>query len=135
MLIGIGIKTVLTYVLCAIPNVNIFGAAIATGLGFAVAVGYNLYKVYQFTEMTVDMQGLVISPIISASLMGLVVYLAYHGMTGRISMLLATAISVLLGIFVYGLVLLLSGGLRKDELQAIPKIGPLILKIVGRWMK
>jgi hypothetical protein len=91
--------------------------------------------VYQFTEMTVDMQGLVISPIISASLMGLVVYLAYHGMAGRISMILATAISVLLGIFVYGLVLLLSGGLRKDELQAIPKIGPLILKITGRWMK
>ena len=135
MLIGIGIKTVLTYVLCAIPSINIFGAAVATGLGFAVAVGYNLYKVFQYTEMSLDLQGLVFSPIISAALMGVVVYFVYHGMAGRISMLLATAISVLLGIVVYGVALLVSGGLRKDELQAIPKIGPLILKIAGRWIK
>lgn len=135
MLIGIGIKTVLTYVLCGLPQVNIFGAAIATSLGFVVAVAYNLYRVYEYTQMKIDMRGLVISPVISTTLMGVVVYVAYHGMASRISMLLATAMSVLLGVLVYGVVLLVSGGLRKDELQAIPKLGPLLLKLVGRWIQ
>ena len=136
MLVGVAVKSVLTFLLCGIPSINIYGAAIATGVGFAIAVVMNLLAVYRYTEMRPDWRGLVIAPVISSALMGLTVYFGYpllHRLTG--SILISTGCSVMLGVLFYAVVLLLSGGLNREELSSIPKLGPAVLKILNRFSK
>ncbi|NLN83872.1 MAG: polysaccharide biosynthesis protein [Firmicutes bacterium] len=129
MVVGIAVKGFFTFWLVGIAEINIFGAALATLAGFSLAVTINLFYVYRHTRMPADLRGLVIAPVISSALMGVAVYFAYKLLQAKFtSPLLPTAVAVLLGIIIYAIVLLLSGGLSKEELKSIPKIGPVLAK-------
>ncbi|HSW36359.1 MAG TPA: polysaccharide biosynthesis protein [Candidatus Limnocylindrales bacterium] len=135
------VKLVLTWFLTAIPALNVGGAALATVIGIGVAASLNLYHVTIFTEWRCRLRELVLLPGIAVAVMAIVVYIVYYVLLWAAAPLmpfsrlnaLATLMAIISGIFFYGAALLVSGGLGRDELTAVPIIGKHLLSLAMRF--
>ena len=143
MIYGGIVKTVFAWYLTAIPALNVGGAALASVIGLAVAAALNLYHVHRFTGWRGKIKELLILPGTASMAMALAVYLVYTAiagftesfLSGGLLNLVATVISITVGIIVYGVVLLYFGGFTGDELQMFPFIGRHLAKIAVRRRK
>ncbi len=134
------VKTALAWYLTAIPSLNVGGAALASVIGIGVAAALNLYYVYRLTGWSGRIRELVLLPGLAVIAMSVLVYISYNGIlrvagpllsAGRLNAL-ATLGAILVGIMVYSLVLLLSGGLSREELLMVPVIGQRLTKLAER---
>ncbi len=126
-------KVILTFTLTGIASINVRGAAWATVVGFGVAAVLNLIFVYRYTGMKVQWWGLITAPLLSVTGMVLAVIPGYRyifTLTGSNG--IATVGSIALGAAVYGLMLLLTGSLTREELVAIPGIGRPAVRALNR---
>jgi len=126
---GALIKMSLTWVLTSLPVLNIRGAALATVIGFGVAALLNLYKVLVLTGMPMRAQDTIIKPLLASSVMGLAVIVLYEWAGSLFAgtaytNAIATLAAITCGALVYGLMLLLIGGIKREDLETIPRIGP-----------
>jgi stage V sporulation protein B len=135
------VKTVFAWYLTAIPALNVGGAALASVIGLTVAAILNLNHVRRYSGWRVDWRELVFLPLIATALMSVVVYCSYGGIiylgrdllsAGRLNAL-AVLIAIVLGIAVFGISLLLLGGIKREELQMVPYIGQPLEKILSRF--
>jgi stage V sporulation protein B len=135
------VKTVFAWYLTAIPALNVGGAALASVIGLTVAAILNLNHVRRYSGWRVDWRELVFLPLIATALMSVVVYFSYGGVmhlgrdllsAGRLNAL-AVLIAILIGIAVFGISLLLLGGIKREELQMVPYIGQPLAKILSRF--
>ncbi len=140
MLYGGLVKTGLAWFLTAVPSLNVGGAALASVIGIGVAAALNLYYVYRLTGWKGRIRELVLFPGIAVLAMSIFVYISYYGIirlagplltAGRLNAF-ATLASILIGIIVYSLILLFSGGLSRDELHMVPVIGQRLAKLAER---
>lgn len=140
MLYGGLVKTGLAWFLTAVPSLNVGGAALASVIGIGVAAALNLYYVYRLTGWKGRIRELVLFPGIAVLAMSVFVYISYYGIirlagplltAGRLNAF-ATLASILIGIIVYSLILLFSGGLSRDELHMVPVIGQRLAKLAER---
>ena len=93
-----------------VPRVGILGAAITTLVAYSLALGIGSY--YSFKELRFPIDWLfIVKSLVASGIMSLTVWLI-HPQGG-----LATIIAVIVGIAVYGLVLLLLKGFKKNELD------------------
>ncbi|HHY41589.1 MAG TPA: polysaccharide biosynthesis protein [Thermoanaerobacterales bacterium] len=121
MFIGAAIKVVINYVLTGITYINIKGAALGTVIGYLIPSLFNALQVIKWTDLKVDLNYMVIKPAFAAAIMGISVKLA-HGelMLLGLSQNKATVFAIALGVLVYVLALLLSGGLKQNDLELLP---------------
>jgi stage V sporulation protein B len=128
LMIGAAFKIATCYILVGIPSINIMGAAISTALAFFVAVALNVTSLFKHIKADFRVSDVILKPLIAAVGMGVVVHFAYGGLTDVISLgnTLATLVSVILGIVVYGLLLMVTKTLDQDDLAFLP--GKKILK-------
>ncbi len=140
MVYGGLVKTVLAWYLTAVPALHVGGAAFASVAGMGVAAVLNLYYVARYTGWRFKIGELLLLPGLAAAVMAAAVYLA-GGMAARFagpylspSMTngVATLSAIFIGIVVYGLGLLVTGGLRGDELALVPRLGPHLVRIASR---
>ncbi|HHX74532.1 MAG TPA: polysaccharide biosynthesis protein [Firmicutes bacterium] len=128
---GAVVKTVLTWLLAANPAFHIRGAALATVLGFAVAAILNLYRLQVLTGMPLRAGETLLKPLAAACVMGAAVYYLYHKLEavfiarglGRAGDA-ATCLTIAAGVCIYFLILLLTGGIKREDLLLLPKAGP-----------
>ncbi len=141
MLAGGLVKTVLAWYLTAVPALNVGGAALASVIGISVAAVLNLYHVYRFTGWKGELRELLILPGVATMAMSVFVYGSYHGLVkiasplvsaGRLNAL-ATLVAIMVGMLIYCLVLLLSGGFKKEELRMVPIVGPGLFRLAERY--
>ncbi|NLM45561.1 MAG: polysaccharide biosynthesis protein [Firmicutes bacterium] len=139
LFLGAVVKTVLTWVLTANPAFHIRGAALATVLGFGVAAILNMYRLQHLTGMPLRAGETLLKPLAAACVMGAaVVYLYYKleaafmargfGRAGDA----ATCFSIAAGVCIYFLVLLLTGGIKREGLLLLPKVGPLLAALAEK---
>ncbi len=121
--IGALAKTLVTYMLTGIPSLNIRGAAIGTVSAYLVAALLDFISMRKHTGTAVDYKRAFVMPSISAAVMGAVVILAYRILSGTMGNALSTLISIIIGVVVYGFIILLTGAIAVEELKKIPKIG------------
>ncbi len=141
MLYGGIVKTVFTWFLTAVPELNVGGAALASVIGIGVAAALNLYNVNRFTGWRGSIRELILLPGAAVLAMSISVYAAFYAVTGFAEGLLsagrlnalATLLAILLGILIYSLVLLISGGLSRVELTMVPLIGPRLAELARRF--
>lgn len=105
------------------------GAAWATVVGFTVAAVLNLYHVDRHLGRTFRLGAMLLRPglaavLMAGSIVGLLVWLPQSA--------LVTLLLVAVGGFVYGLALLVTGGLRRKDLEVLPKIGRPLSRLLGR---
>ncbi len=131
MLYGGTVKTVLAWFLTALPALNVGGAALATGIGLTVAAALNLFHVARYTGWRGNWRQLILLPAVAVSVMSGLVIMVYnllerfgqpHLSPGLLNGM-ATFAAVGIGVFSYGVFLLLSGSLSREELQMMPFLG------------
>ena len=126
------IKAVLNYVLLAQPGADIRMAAISTVVAFTVAALHNLYQLGRIVGWKwFSLKQLVIKPVVATLVMAIAVTAVkffFVDLIGRA--FLITACGVVVGVVVYFVVLFLIGGIDRDTLEKVPKIGP---KLASKW--
>ena len=118
---GAAIKILLNFALISIPNINIIGAVISTTVCYIFASSINLTTVYRTTRARIDITGIFIKPILAASFMGFVCYVAYHVIyflfpSNAIALLFAISVSVI----AYFTAMITLRGLTKREFGYLP---------------
>ena len=125
LMLGAGIKIVLTYVLTAMPMFGVRGAALGSVVGFAVAAGNNVYQVSrQIGWGWLSTKYHIVKPLISVAAMAVLVLASYAGIYMLLnSNGLATLASIAIGGCAYFAVLLAIGGVSLEIIRKVPKLG------------
>ncbi len=135
LMIGVSLKIVITWVLTAIPSINIQGAAVGTVVAFAVAGVLNLFAVRKYTGATIRIGKTFGRTFVAAAVMGLTCKGVYELIRLWIdSNTIPTLIAVLIGVLLYGVMIVVTKTISRDELVKLPK-GNKLLKMFGRFIR
>ena len=141
MVFGGLVKTVMAWYLTPIQGLDIGGAALASLAGMGVAAVLNLYYVSRYTRWRFRPVELILLPGMAVVFMSATVHLVFRfifyytgfyfspGLTNAA----ATLTAILLGAAVYGIALLLSGGLTREELSLVPMVGSRVVRLAERF--
>ena len=126
MIIAATTKVVLSWVLTAIPELGIKGAAWATVSDIGVAAIMNLFFIYKYTGFSLSIGG-VLKPFLASLAMGAAVWgvLLITPSWGAWNILA----SLIVAVPIYGISLIALGGLRREEAEELPFIGHRILSL------
>jgi len=141
MVYGGIVKTLFAWFLTAIPELNVGGAALASVIGIGVAAALNLYHVNRYTGWRANLRELLLFPGAAAIVMAIFVYMVYRFMivygepflsAGRLNVA-ATLLAIIVGMLIYTVVLLMSGGLNRDEVSMLPVVGSRLASFTKRF--
>lgn len=131
LLAGCVVKAGVTYVLCAVPAINIQGATIGGALGY-VTIGFvNFYAVKKIVKMEFNYKVSVLKPLAAGIVMFVFVVLSYKGTAMFINPNISTIISIFIGGFVYVVMIFALKVMTADEIEKLPK-GERIAKIIRK---
>ncbi|MFO7818642.1 MAG: polysaccharide biosynthesis protein [Halanaerobacter sp.] len=120
---GALLNALLNYFLTASPALGIRGAALGTLAGFTLAAVLNIISVFKITKPEFDYKDLLLLPLVSGGVMSFIVAIIHYRLNKLVGLVVSTLSAVLAGILSYFLLLLLTGGLKEEDLRLIPKIG------------
>lgn len=133
--IGAVVKVVLTYILVAVPSLNIKGAAIGSVFVYAIALVLNMRDVKRYTGVKTDMMLTFIKPTIASVLMGICAFASYKLLFGAIERnSIATFGAVIVGVIVYAILILVTKTITKEEIGRMPK-GEKLVRILDKFIK
>lgn len=138
--VGAAVKWLLN--LWWVPRWGIEGAAAATVAGYAAAAVLNLWSAAWNTGIVLRLKRLFWHPLVASAGMAAAIGLVLDPVgaaagEGRIGAAVTALTGVLLGMAVYGSLLLVVGGFSRGELEAIPRVGPALARVGVRlgWVK
>lgn len=113
---------------------GILGAAWATAVGFAIAALLNVVGVEQVLGRTLKTRSMIFKPAAAALAMaGMIAAIRYGlGMAPDQPSRLVTLLLVAAGGGVYGFALLLVGGVRRQEVELLPRVGRPLAALLER---
>ena len=123
LFLGALLNAGLNYFLTAMPALGIRGAALGTLAGFTLAALLNIISVFKITKPEFDYRELLFLPFVSGVLMSGFVLVTYHRLNKLVGLVVSTLSAVLVGMMSYILLLLITGGLKEEDLRLIPKVG------------
>jgi len=128
--VGAAAKITLSYFLVGNPNIGIIGSPIGTLTCFAVIVTLNvLFIIFKVKERFRLIDGF-LKPLICALIMAAVAYFVYQGVyllgsgiigTGDMAVAVYLAFAILIGILVYGALVIFTRTITKEDLLHVPK--------------
>src|SRR5699024_6181076 len=98
---------------------------------YLIAVIFELMYLVNIMKIKFPIKEFFIKPLITVLTMFFVVKLSYYGISLVIGGKIATVLSILVGATVYGIVIILIGGIKKEEVLTMPK-GEKIYKILRK---
>ncbi|MGI6486280.1 MAG: stage V sporulation protein B [Tepidanaerobacteraceae bacterium] len=132
LLLGALVKVIMNFALTGIPEINIKGAALGTVVGYMVSSLLNYAAVTRLSGIKIDINNMIIKPILASALMGIVaVTLHSKFMTVGLSSNKATLLTIVASAVVYAVVMLIIGGVKKEDLEHIPG-GKKVISIVNK---
>lgn len=132
LLIGAIFKLAANYYLTAIPLLGIKGAALGTVIGFMVASWLNFRSVVKCIGWNLEVRDHLLKPVLAATIMGMAVIFCQSYLAAYVSLSKVLGISVLGGFLVYGFVLLVTGGIKRNDLSLIPWFGTNLASLLTR---
>ncbi|KAB3531850.1 putative polysaccharide biosynthesis protein [Alkaliphilus serpentinus] len=132
LLVGALFKLIVTYVLVGIPALNVNGAAIGTVMAYLVAASLNYISLKKYTLVTLDKNRVLIKPIIAVIVMAIVVKLSHMAFIPLVGEKLSTVASITIGGIVYGVMLIATKTITREDFNMLPGGGKLI-KILDRF--
>src|SRR5699024_7821516 len=121
LFIGAIFKIILTYILTAIPSINIKGAAISTVVAYGTAAILDLFFLRVISKVKLNYIDIFIKPLISAAGMGILVNIAYRFLLNIVGGRIATIIAIGIGGVSYIILLIITGTLTDEDMKLIPK--------------
>lgn len=149
MIIGLVLKLIVNYTLIAVKPINIKGAIIGNAVCYIFAAFMNYRAIKRHTGVRLSVKRLFNRPLSVSLIMGLIVYLVYHGltlMTGWliksffIQNLVCSCIAIFAGVLIYYLLMIVAKGLTADDIRSFPMGGRILsytarVPIAGRYLK
>lgn len=140
LIAGLVVKLFMNYILIAMPHINIYGAVAGTIVFYATAAYLNQRHIRKYVPVHVSIKKQMGRPVAASTVMAIAASIAYelfyaifHMAAGAyISNALSTIIAILIAFIVYGLVMLLIGGITKEDLNVIPHSKKLLRFIPGK---
>jgi stage V sporulation protein B len=124
--IALGVQTVVVVGLLLGTNLGIYALPIAFVIYAALMSLLNQWTVVKELECRINWIQVFIKPLISSLVMGGVAYLVYTAIYLVIpNYIVAIAFAVMLAVVVYGVAMILCGGITEETLDNIPKGGML----------
>lgn len=121
LLCGSIVKVMLNLILIRDPNINIYGAVISSLICQLITFTI-IYKVIKKSiDFKINVKNGVLKPLISSITMGLVIMLIYSLLNNILGNTITTIICILVGGFVYLVMVMLLKVLSKEEICALPK--------------
>lgn len=122
MAIGGLVKIVCNYVLIGLPSVHILGASLSTNACYFVIAALNLFWVMRVTRVKLRIRDIIVKPLFATVAMGVLTLFVYRVLERVLpSSSLATIGAIGLGCVLYLATLLLVKGIRRDDVEMLPK--------------
>ena len=121
LFLGVVVKFALTWSLTAIPAVNIKGAALGNAAAYTIAAVMDVRALRRTTGTRVNMIQTFWKPALCSVIMGLSAAFCYgifYGWTGHNSIACLGAVTA--AVFLYGILILRTGTIQKEEMRRIP---------------
>ena len=119
------------YIFIGMPRFNINGAVIGTVICYSIIVIYNYIALVRTTKVRVNMLSVFFKPLFASVLCGVSAFTTYGLLMnvlpeisrGALSLtnIIATCIAIVLAVFVYGIAMLLIGGVCKRRYKYAPE--------------
>lgn len=127
--IGMVVKIIINYFVVSMPSINVYGAIISSASSFIVMFILNQWLINRVLKVKVKVIVAMIKPLIASIIMGVACGYSYMGLNkifmvilgGYIGNALSLVISIIIAIIVYGITILVLGGVNKRELNILPK--------------
>jgi stage V sporulation protein B len=132
LVVGGLVKLALTWVLTGLPGLGIAGAAMATVIGYALNAYLNTRSAARLSGGSLGTLRLSVVPVLSSALMGLVVLATKPALARAVGAGMGALAAIAVGVLVYGLLVLMLGGLSGAELEMVPLAGPFLARILRR---
>lgn len=133
--IGVVVKIAVTWTLTGIPAINILGAATGTVCAYFIASVLNILAVRKYTGARFDFGATAVKPFVSSAVMAICAWGSYHLLDIILGgSRLATVISILIAVLVYGIMIFITKTITKEELAKMPK-GDKIVRLLDRFIK
>ena len=138
LLVGAVLRLGISYVLAAIPSINVYGAVISTYVSYAVPFALNQWALNKKEKMNISVIGNLWKPCLASVFMvmiGFPVYCGLHALIGMavsnvwVCTLFSFAITAVLCVAVYGYVMMKIGGITREDVQGISPA------LARRWPK
>lgn len=121
MMVGALFKLSISYVLTGIRWINVKGAAFGSVIGFMVVAMLNYRYLKKEIGIKLGILNFLVKPLIAVTGMAAGVNFIYKWMVQATSSnTISTAMSIVAGAFIYGVILLLVGGITSRELEMAP---------------
>lgn len=129
LVIGILAKLAANYYLIGIPEINIMGAVVGGYLCFVIPALMNNIKIKKTLRIKFSLIQIGMKPAIASAVMGAVIVGSkllvsnFIPLEGRLIITVLTAVLAIIGVIVYGVTMILIGGVTKADIEGIsPKI-------------
>lgn len=129
LIIGMAVKTVLNYVLIAIPSINIKGAIIGSAVGWGIAIVLNQISIKKSYSFKTYLVRLMIKPAFASVIMGAASLLFYKGADKLVGLIIhhevisndiAVFIAAGFGAAIYFGVMIIIRGVTKKDIVRLP---------------
>lgn len=131
--IALAVQTVIVVVLLLVTKLGIYVLPIAFFIYAGLMSLLNQIAVRKELECHIHWKQVFVKPLLSSLIMALAAYLVYTAIYLVVPInIIAIAISVILAVLVYGLGMILCGGITEETLDSIPK-GALLKPIVRKF--
>lgn len=118
--IGVLAKFVVTWTLTAIPAINVKGAAVGSAVAYLIAMSLDLIAIKKYSGIKFSSGHILIKPLVSSVVMGVAVVIIYKVLYMTIgSNAVATMFSIIAGVVVYGLMILRTKAIEREEMMSI----------------
>ena len=122
-------KIIINYIFVAIPSFNILGAVMANGVSFAILLILNYFTMNKALRVKINLFSHAIKPIIASGVMAIVAKLMYGNFNfifsfvreGYFANAIAILIAMIFAILTYFFILVLIGGITKEDLEVFPR--------------
>ena len=132
LFIGVVMKFIVTWTLTAIPAINVLGAAIGTVVAYFIAATLDVMALKKYTAVKFSANMIFVKPLISAAVMGAVAVVCYKLIyAGTGSNGISTVISILAAIAVYGIMILKTKAVTREEVSNMP-MGTKLVRICDK---
>ena len=107
-----------------IPEINIYGAVCSTVIYNILIFTVEFLVVRRYIKLEINVPKCFIKPILASALMGVAVWLVHYCLA-PLGNTASTLLSILVGVVVYGLLVLLTKSLDREDLEGMPMGGKL----------
>lgn len=133
--IGAAVKLVVTYVCVGIRAINVNGAPLGTIAAYVVATVLNIKDIKKYSGNAFDFKMTFLKPFIASALMGAAAFASFKLIfLATSSNTISTLLSIIVGVVVYGALVLSLKVITEDEIRRLPK-GDKLVKVLDKFIK